>query len=133
MPEIKENKESSWEKVEKSLATEIINGGKEEAKAFLIGMVVIAVSLGGVVAGLIMTNHSQAIMFYENDSQWRQTVEKTNQGWIDYLSDYDFITQDGEGINSINSGTQGDLINEPEGKDKEEAEQSEGDSNKEEQ
>lgn len=131
MPENKNSNENSWDGVEKFLATEIINGEKREAKAFAIGMIVVAISLSGVVAGMIMANHSQTKMFYENDSQWRQTVEKTNQRWIDYLSDYDFITQDGEGINNINSGTQGDLINEPESPDQKEEKQGKRDSYKE--
>lgn len=41
----------------------------------------------------------------------------TNAYWIYTFSNYEYVSQDGEGINNINSGTQGDLVNEPEGED----------------
>ena len=41
----------------------------------------------------------------------------TNSFWIYTFSTYDFITQYSDGINSINTGNQGDVINEPNGDD----------------
>lgn len=38
----------------------------------------------------------------------------TNAAWIYVFQSYKYISQDGDGINSINSGYQGDLYNEPE-------------------
>lgn len=113
------DEEMAWDSAEKFLASTIIQGIEKQVKAWSTGAFLLAAVLGGVIVGLIMVNHSQSKMFYENDSQWRNTVEKTNQSWIDYLSDYDFISQDGEGINNINTGEQGDLMNGPERKDQE--------------
>ena len=44
----------------------------------------------------------------------------TNTAWIYVFQSYDYISQDGNGINNYNTGTQGDLKNEPEDKEKEE-------------
>lgn len=41
-----------------------------------------------------------AFLYYKNDADWREL-----------FNSYDFISQDGEGINNINSGEQGDLLN----------------------
>lgn len=42
----------------------------------------------------------------------------SNMAWLVYESQFDTISyqQDGEGINNVNTGTQGDLLNEPDGK-----------------
>ena len=39
----------------------------------------------------------------------------TNMAWIYVFQSYDYVSQTSEGVNSINSGTQGDIVNEPEG------------------
>lgn len=44
----------------------------------------------------------------------------TNMAWLYVFQSYDYVSQFSDGINSINSGTQGDIINEPKGEDKEE-------------
>lgn len=49
------------------------------------------------------------ILYYKNDVDWREL-----------FNSYDFISQDGEGINNINSGEQGDLFNGAEGEVEEE-------------
>lgn len=41
----------------------------------------------------------------------------TNAYWIHVFQSYEYVSQDGNGINSINSGTQGDVINGPTGED----------------
>lgn len=62
----------------------------------LIGLTVLLIS---IIAGL-------SVLLYLN-----------NKKWIDYLNQYDFnsysydYSQDGQGINSINAGSQGDLNN----------------------
>lgn len=38
----------------------------------------------------------------------------TNAAWLYVFQSYDYASQSGNGINSINTGDQGDLINEPE-------------------
>lgn len=43
----------------------------------------------------------------------------TNMAWLYVFQSYDYVDQFGDGVNSINSGTQGDIINEPEGKNQE--------------
>ena len=37
--------------------------------------------------------------------------ERNNQRWIEYLSQYDFVSQDGEGYNYYNSDVGGDVVN----------------------
>ena len=44
----------------------------------------------------------------------------TNAYWIYVFQSYDYASQNGDGINNINDGSQGDVINEPEGTEKEE-------------
>ena len=41
---------------------------------------------------------------------------KSEREWKDLFNSYDFVSQDGEGINNINSGEQGDLNNGSESK-----------------
>ena len=94
-----ENQELSWNPTTQALASEIIQGREEVSKAknFAIGCmaaVIVAVSLG------------MALINYSNDRDWREL-----------FSSYDFVSQDGEGINSINTGEQGDLLNGAESQD----------------
>lgn len=37
--------------------------------------------------------------------------ERNNQRWIEYLSQYDFVSQDGDGYNYFNSDVDGNVIN----------------------
>lgn len=41
------------------------------------------------------------------------TNQKNNEKWIELFESYDYMSQDGEGVNNINMGAQGDVINEP--------------------
>lgn len=41
------------------------------------------------------------------------TNQRNNEKWIDLFQSYDYMSQDGEGVNNINMGAQGDVINEP--------------------
>lgn len=39
--------------------------------------------------------------------------QQNNKRWIELFSSYDYVSQDGEGLNNINTGSQGDLSNIP--------------------
>lgn len=41
------------------------------------------------------------------------TNQRNNERWIELFESYDYMSQDGEGVNNINMGAQGDVINEP--------------------
>lgn len=53
-----------------------------------------------LVGALVVVALGMALINYSNDRDWREL-----------FSSYDFVSQDGEGINNINSGEQGDLLN----------------------
>ena len=53
-----------------------------------------------VIAGLLIVNTLHA-----------QANERNNQRWLEYLSEYDFISQDGEGVNYFNSEISGNVTN----------------------
>lgn len=44
----------------------------------------------------------------------------TNAYWIHVFQSYDYVTQDGSGLNNYNKGSQGDVLNESENTLKEE-------------
>lgn len=95
----------------KSLATEMIQDERRVSKSRGIGLgCVTAVGIVAVIC-FAYVNHTQTMTIRESEKEWRETVEKNNQKWIDYLSQYDFVSQDGGGINNINTGEQGDLLN----------------------
>lgn len=73
---------------------------------------VITTSLLTVLATILMMNINRE----KSEERWRQTMERMNNGWIEYLSQYDFVTQDGEGINYYNSDVIGDVNNGATGK-----------------
>ncbi|MDE7431826.1 MAG: hypothetical protein K2N34_07925 [Lachnospiraceae bacterium] len=39
--------------------------------------------------------------------------QHNNEKWIELFSSYDYMSQDGEGVNNIKMGTQGDVTNIP--------------------
>lgn len=91
---INENEQiPSWDGIERAYATEIIAGQEKvsRAKNFAIGC---------MAAALVAVSLGMALINYNNDKDWREL-----------FSSYDFVSQDGEGINNINSGEQGDLLN----------------------
>lgn len=53
-----------------------------------------------IIAGLLIVNTLHA-----------QENERNSQRWLEYLSEYDFISQDGEGTNYFNSEIGGDVTN----------------------
>lgn len=92
-----------------TVASETIGELKRESKRKDFGMAVIGMFAGLVIAGLIFVNYSHA-----------RANERNNQRWIEYLSQYDFVTQDGEGYNYYNSDVGGDVVNGAESPQKEE-------------
>ncbi len=85
-----EDKKEDWGNAEKWLA-ELIQQSRTNAKRWFVAWVVTLVALIG-----------------------------TNAYWIYVFQSYEYVSQYSDGINSINSGTQGDIVNEPKGEDKEE-------------
>lgn len=79
-----ENK-PSWEEFEKFFATEVIEQSKKNAKRWFIAWVI---TLAALIA--------------------------TNTYWIYVFNSYEYVDQYGDGVNNVNTGSQGDLTNEPE-------------------
>lgn len=79
-------------------AEELVEQAKKQAKhwlvAWIVTMVLLLIMLGCLVG--------------------------TNIYWLDVFQSYEYVSQDGDGINNVNSGTQGDLINGPESEGQEE-------------
>lgn len=84
---MEENK-NTWDGVEKYFATEVIEQSKRTAKRWFVAWIITFVALIG-----------------------------TNLYWINQFNSYDYVSQDGEGINNINTGDQGDLDNGAESQD----------------
>lgn len=76
----------TWSQIEKFFATEVIEQAKRDAKRWFIAWVITLVALIG-----------------------------TNAAWMYVFQSYEYIIQYSDGVNNINSGTQGDVLNEPEG------------------
>ena len=70
---------NDWGGMEKWLA-ELIQQAKDNAKRWFIAWIITLVALIG-----------------------------TNMAWLYVFQSYDYITQDGEGVNNANTGTQGDV------------------------
>lgn len=75
------------------LALEILKQEKEKSKAKNVGIIGLTVAVVIIAIGMALIN-------YQNDKEWRELFDS-----------YDFISQDGEGFNNVNSGTQGNLDN----------------------
>lgn len=99
MSENKEAKELATE----HLAMEVLKQEQRKSKAKNVGVISLVVAVIVIAIGMAVIN-------YRNDCDWRKL-----------FSDYDFISQDGEGINNANYGEQGDLLNGAEDKVKEES------------
>lgn len=85
-----ENKNEAKELTTEHLAMEILKQEQEKSRAKNIGVISLTVAVIVIAIGLSVIN-------YRNDCDWRKM-----------FSAYDFISQDDEGINSINDGTQGE-------------------------
>lgn len=106
-----ENKKESWKTVEECLASEIIGGVRKESRAKSIGIVCVTAVSAIAIIGLLAINHANTKSF------------------LNYLSEYDFVSQDGEGYNYYNSDIGGNVSNGPENQKTEKSEQSERDGN----
>lgn len=102
---MEENRKEGWKTFEECLASEIINGARRETKAIMIGTICVTAIAIVAVIGLLMTNHSNV------------------QTFIGYLSEYDFVSQDGNGYNYYNSDIGGNVSNGAESPQEEEQEQ----------
>lgn len=80
--------EKTWEGFEKYFATEVIEQSKRNAKRWFIAWII---TLAALVA--------------------------TNTYWIYVFNSYEYVDQYGDGVNNVNSGEQGDIINEPTSED----------------
>ena len=87
--------EAKTENQEQNIATEVFHEFKIQSRIAIVALVSL-LAFG-------------AVLYYKNDMDWKKL-----------FSDYDFISQDGEGINNANYGEQGDLNNGAENKVKEE-------------
>lgn len=83
MDEKVNNEVEDWSGAEKWLA-EMIEQARANAKRWFIAFIV---TLAALIA--------------------------TNAYWIYVFQSYDYITQDGSGLNNYNTGNQGDVLNEP--------------------
>lgn len=81
-----ENKKVSWNDFENFFAVEVIDQAKINAKRWFIAWIITLAALIG-----------------------------TNAAWIYVFQSYEYVSQYSDGINSINSGSQGDVKYEPEG------------------
>lgn len=83
MGENKENKETRWNDVENYFATQVIEQAKTTAKRWFIAWLI-------TMMALVLTNGI----------------------WIYVFNSYEYVYQDSEGMNNINTGSQGDVIDE---------------------
>lgn len=108
-----ENIESNWEDIldlivdaarirtgQKTIASETISELKRESRRRNWDIAVLGAVCGVMIMGLLIVNHSHAV-----------ANERNNRLWIEYLSQYDFVSQDGEGYNYYNSDVGGDVVN----------------------
>lgn len=103
---MEENKKESWKSVEEYLASEIINGASRESRAKNIGIICVSLLSAAIIGGLLIVNHLNTKSF------------------LNYLSEYDFVSQDGEGFNYYNSDIGGNVNYGPESKETEKPEES---------
>lgn len=89
----KKKENASWDSVEKCLASEIIGGMKREAKSMRVGVICVTALASVAIIGLLIVNHANTTSF------------------LRYLSEYDYVSQDGKGYNYYNSGIGGDVSN----------------------
>lgn len=85
---MEEKKKTSCDGENENFATTVIEQGRQAAKLWFIAWVITFAALIG-----------------------------TNLYWIKQYNSYDYVSQDGEGINNINTGDQGDLENGAESQD----------------
>lgn len=87
-------------RTQETTATEIIGdlGRQLQRLEKLSQYTIIALTVVGI--GLLVVNYRHAIAH-----------ETINRQWIEYLSQYDFVSQGGDGYNYFNSNVEGDVNN----------------------
>lgn len=87
-------------RTQETTATEIIGdlGRQLQRMEKLSQYTIIALTV--ISIGLLVVNYRHAIAY-----------ETINRQWIEYLSQYDFVSQDGDGYNYFNSNVEGDVNN----------------------
>lgn len=103
--EIKETKETKQTETT-TTASEIIARLQKEKDAIKTGIVSMTIVFSIIVIGMVY------LLFHQIQSN-----ERNNQRWIEYLSEYDFVSQDGEELNNYNTGSQGDVSNNEDSED----------------
>lgn len=94
MQKINEEPENNTQPITtEHLAMEILKQEQEKSKAKNVGIISLTIAVVIIAIGMALIN-------YQNDKEWRSLFDS-----------YDFISQDGEGFNNVNSGTQGNLDN----------------------
>ena len=84
----------------KELAMDVLKHEQNRSKAKDLGNTLSFILSILLLGALVYSYKYSTDMFYKNDKEWREL-----------FSSYDYITQDGDGINSANYGEQGDLNN----------------------
>lgn len=82
------------------LAMEILKHEEEKSNAKNIALVVLGTVSAALTVAIVIITIWLTHINHQNDKEWR-----------DLFDSYDFISQDGEGFNNVNSGTQGNLDN----------------------
>ena len=77
---VTQKSEPSWNGIEKFFATSVIQQAEKSAKRWFVAWLITLAALVG-----------------------------TNAAWIYVFNSYEYVTQDGEGINTINTGNQEDI------------------------
>lgn len=93
-----ENKETKVQEQETNTASSVIYHIEKTSKRWVIFASVAFVAIAVLLA-------YQMGLKQESDKEWKEL-----------FNSYEYISQDGEGINNINSGEQGDLLSGAEGK-----------------
>lgn len=88
-----ENKESKIQEQEPNVSSSVIYHIEKVSKRWIIFASVAFAAMAALLAFQMNINK-------ESEKEWREL-----------FNSYDFISQDGEGINNINTGEQGDLNN----------------------
>lgn len=105
-------KENLTQEPQENFATEIFRTFKAHSRMVIIGLLIL----------LAASSMAWAIAYYKNDKEWSTAYYQNDKEWRELFSSYDYISQDGEGVNNINTGQgsnnintgeQGDLNNTP--------------------
>lgn len=76
----KDTKKSSWDNIEQYFATQVIEQEKTAAKRWFVAWLITLAALIG-----------------------------TNAYWIHVFNSYEYVLQDGSGVNTVNTGNQEDI------------------------